>query len=212
MKKIVLKNGKGEIIEKKSRFISELISVSSPEEAMKVVEGIKKKHFDARHNCYAYVCGASGEQTRYSDDGEPGGTAGLPLLNLLESNDITNAVIVVTRYFGGTLLGTGGLVRAYRGSGEEALKNSLFAKQIGAAKFLVPLDYKDENNFRRIVKNLTDFGKLIEIKDVTYSTTCNITIVCENDILEELNSIITNTFSGTVVIEKLEDTFMYKEI
>ncbi len=212
MKKIVLKNGKGEIIEKKSRFISELISVSSPEEAMKVVEGIKKKHLDTRHNCYAYVCGASGEQTRYSDDGEPGGTAGLPLLNLLESNDITNAVIVVTRYFGGTLLGTGGLVRAYRGSGEEALKNSLFAKQIGAAKFLVPLDYKDENNFRRIVKNLTDFGKLIEIKDVTYSTTCNITIVCENDILEELNSIITNTFSGTVVIEKLEDTFMYKEI
>lgn len=212
MKKIVLKTGKGEIVEKKSRFISELVSVNSPEEAMKVVEGIKKKHFDARHNCYAYVCGASGEQTRYSDDGEPGGTAGLPLLNLLESNDITNAVIVVTRYFGGTLLGTGGLVRAYRGSGEEALKNSLFAKQIGAAKFLVPLDYKDENNFRRIVKNLTDLGKLIEIKDVTYSTTCNITIVCENDILEELNSIITNTFSGTVVIEKLEDIFMYKEI
>lgn len=212
MKKIVLKNGKGEIVEKKSRFISELISVSSPEEAMRVVEGIKKKHFDARHNCYAYVCGASGEQTRYSDDGEPGGTAGLPLLNLLESNDITNAVIVVTRYFGGTLLGTGGLVRAYRGSGEEALKDSLFAKQIGGSKFLVPLDYKDENNFRRIVKNLTDLGKLIEIKDVTYSTTCNITMVCENDILEELNNIITNTFSGTVVIEKLEDIFMYKEV
>ena len=212
MKKIIFKNGCGEIVEKKSKFISELIGVESPEEALKVVEGIRKKHFDARHNCYAYVCGPSGEQTRYSDDGEPSGTAGLPLLNLLESNDITNAVIVVTRYFGGTLLGTGGLVRAYRGSGEEAIKNASFAKQIDATKLLVPLNFKDESNFRRIIKNFQDMDKLIEIRDVTYSSTCNITIICENDILEELNNIITNIFSGSVVIEKLEDIFMYKEV
>lgn len=212
MKKIISKNGYGEIVEKKSRFISELVHVNSPEEAMNVVAEIKKKHFDARHNCYAYVCGPSGEQTRYSDDGEPGGTAGLPLLNLLESNDLTDAVVVVTRYFGGTLLGTGGLVRAYRGAGEAAMEDAVAAVQVDASKILIPLDFKDESSFRRIVRSFSEKGKMIEITDVTYSTACNITIVCENGILEELDNVITNTFSGSVSPEKVEDTFMYKNI
>ena len=212
MKKIISKNGHGEIVEKKSRFISELVHVNSSEEAMNVVAEIKKKHFDARHNCYAYVCGPSGEQTRYSDDGEPGGTAGLPLLNLLESNDLTDALVVVTRYFGGTLLGTGGLVRAYRGAGEAAMEDAVAAVQVDASKILIPLDFKDENSFRRIVRSFSEKGKMIEITDVTYSTACNITIVCENDILEELDSVITSTFSGSVSPEKVENTFMYKNI
>ena len=134
------------------------------------------------------------------------------MLNLLESNDLTDALVVVTRYFGGTLLGTGGLVRAYRGAGEAAMEDAVAAVQVDASKILIPLDFKDENSFRRIVRSFSEKGKMIEITDVTYSTACNITIVCENDILEELDSVITSTFSGSVSPEKVEDTFMYKNI
>lgn len=122
-----------EIVEKKSRFIANLIYVENEEQAQDKIKEIKKKYYDARHNCYAYrVIEGDSILRRSSDDGEPSGTAGAPMLNILEKNNIVNVLVVVTRYFGGILLGTGGLVKAYS---EATLKsidsNELIEKELG---------------------------------------------------------------------------------
>ena len=121
--KILLKGGQGEIVEKKSRFIATIEPVSTEEEAAAFIELTKKKYWDARHNCTAMIIGRHGEITRCSDDGEPSGTAGRPMLEVLTGEGLHNIVVVVTRYFGGTLLGTGGLVRAYSQAVKEGLCN-----------------------------------------------------------------------------------------
>ena len=105
--------GTGEIVEKKSRFIAEVFPVDSEEDVSAQIEKIKKQYWDARHHCWAYVIGRNPGTERMSDDGEPAGTAGKPILEVIRGKGLTDVLIVVTRYFGGTLLGTGGLVRAY---------------------------------------------------------------------------------------------------
>ena len=120
--KTIYEGGEGELVEKKSRFIATVRPVETEEEALAFIEEMKKKYWDARHNCYVYSVGMNREATRCSDDGEPSGTAGRPMLDVLLGAGIYNAAIVVTRYFGGVLLGTGGLVRAYSSSISQALK------------------------------------------------------------------------------------------
>lgn len=131
--KTIKSNNCEEIIEKKSRFIANLIYVENEEEALNKIKEIKKKYYDARHNCFAYR--VLGEETiiqRSSDDGEPSGTAGAPMLNILEKNNIVNTLVVVTRYFGGILLGTGGLVKAYSEATLKSLSNNkLIEKEFG---------------------------------------------------------------------------------
>ena len=117
--KVVYKGGEAEIVEKKSRFIATVQPVQSEEEAAAFIGVMKKKYWDASHNCSAFTVGKNHELTRCSDDGEPSQTAGRPMLDVLLREDIHNAAVVVTRYFGGTLLGTGGLVRAYQKSTQE---------------------------------------------------------------------------------------------
>ena len=114
--KIIYQGGEGEIVEKKSRFIASCIPVKSEEEALGFIESVRKKYWDARHHCYAYVLGERNELMRCSDDGEPQGTAGKPMLDVLLGAGVHDALVIVTRYFGGVLLGTGGLVRAYSGA------------------------------------------------------------------------------------------------
>lgn len=122
-----------EIVEKKSRFIANLIYVESEEQAQDKIKEIKKKYYDARHNCYAYrIIEGDNILQRSSDDGEPSGTAGAPMLNILEKNDIANVLVVVTRYFGGILLGTGGLVKAYSEATLKSIDNNeLIEKELG---------------------------------------------------------------------------------
>ena len=105
--KVVIKGGTGEIEEKKSRFIASVMPVQTEEEALGYIESMRKQYWDARHNCYAYVIGEKAQLVRFSDDGEPSGTAGKPILEVLLGAEVRNVVVVVTRYFGGTLLGTG---------------------------------------------------------------------------------------------------------
>ena len=119
--RVLLSGGEGEIVEKKSRFISTIRKCETEEEAVAFIEEMKKKYWDARHNCSAFIIGSRGELTRCSDDGEPSGTAGRPMLDVLTGSGIRNIAVVVTRYFGGTLLGTGGLVRAYTQAVKEGL-------------------------------------------------------------------------------------------
>ncbi len=125
--KTIRTSGYAEIIEKKSRFIGEVHFAASREEAEDFILKAKKRYFDARHHCFAYIAGKPGgpeEILRQSDDGEPQGTAGKPMLELLQGNSLHCAAAVVTRYFGGTLLGTGGLVRAYSSALREAIENA----------------------------------------------------------------------------------------
>ena len=139
--KTLLEGGVGEVTEKKSRFIATAMPVNSEEEAVLFIESIKKKYWDARHNCSAFVVGRNHELKRCSDDGEPSQTAGKPILDVLLAEDIHNAVIVVTRYFGGTVLGTGGLVRAYTKAAKEGLLNSkVITKHMGLC-LTVDTDY-----------------------------------------------------------------------
>ena len=125
----VYEGGQGEIVEKKSRFIATVLPIETEEEALEFIAKMKKKYWDARHNCYAYVIGERQELQRCSDDGEPNGTAGRPMLDVLLHEDIHNTVVVVTRYFGGVLLGTGGLVRAYQKATRSGLESSVIIEK-----------------------------------------------------------------------------------
>lgn len=139
--KILYRGGQGELVEKKSRFIATTRPVESEEEAAAFIEEMKKKYWDARHNCSAYVIGERGQTARCSDDGEPAQTAGRPMLDVLLGEEIRNICVVVTRYFGGVLLGTGGLVRAYSGAVQEGLKNSLVVEKALGKKEIITTDY-----------------------------------------------------------------------
>lgn len=137
----VYTEGTGEIVEKKSRFIAEVFPVSNEEEAFAHLEEIRKKHWDARHHCWAYVIGRNPAAERMSDDGEPAGTAGKPILEVLRGKKLTDVFVVVTRYFGGTLLGTGGLVRAYTSAAAEALAHTVIITKIHGFKLKIITDY-----------------------------------------------------------------------
>ena len=151
--KILYEGGFGELEDKKSRFIATTLPISSQEEALEFIEKTKKHYWDARHNCYAYVLGDHHEVQRFSDDGEPGGTAGKPMLDVLLGENIHNMVVVVTRYFGGTLLGTGGLVRAYSGAVKEGLANSVIIEKQQGRQLLLQTNYSDLGKVQYLLMN-----------------------------------------------------------
>jgi uncharacterized YigZ family protein len=161
----VIEPGQGEIIEKKSRFIGYAEAVATEEEAVAFVERIKKKHYDARHNCYAYSIGTGPQPVlRFSDDGEPQGTAGKPILEVIQSSGVRNLCIVVTRYFGGTLLGTGGLVRAYTDAAKAGLQASVIKKKRQLMEAELLMDYTELGKLQYLIAN-TD----AEILDTIYT-------------------------------------------
>ena len=147
----VYEGGTGEIIEKKSRFIATVLPIESEEEAIAFIDAMKKKYWDARHNCSAYVLGENHEIQRCSDDGEPSKTAGRPMLDVLLLEDIHNVVVVVTRYFGGTLLGTGGLVRAYQSATKEGLDHSVIITKHLGKKLRITTDYNGIGKIQYII-------------------------------------------------------------
>lgn len=143
--------GTGELTEKKSRFIATLAPVKSEEEALQFIEQIKKQYWDARHNCAAFTIGNRHQLTRCSDDGEPAGTAGRPMLDVLLGEDVHDTCVVVTRYFGGTLLGTGGLVRAYSGAVHEALRHSVILERRKGIRLGIHADYGDVGKIQYLI-------------------------------------------------------------
>ena len=149
----LVSGGEGEIVEKKSRFIGQIKPVYSEEEAYAFVEQIKKKHYDARHNCFAFSIGDEMPLLRFSDDGEPQGTAGKPILEVINGSGVHNICIVVTRYFGGTLLGTGGLVRAYTDAAKEALGNCETKRKQRIYPIKVTIDYADMGKIQYIIES-----------------------------------------------------------
>lgn len=133
--------GQGEIVEKKSRFIATLKPVYTEEEAQAFIDAVKKRYWDARHNCSAFILGEQGQLMRCSDDGEPPHTAGRPMLEILKNENLTNVCVVVTRYFGGILLGTGGLVRAYQAATQEGIRQCQVVTRLEGVPTTVYTDY-----------------------------------------------------------------------
>lgn len=164
----IQKEIQAEIVEKKSKFIANLFPVQSVKEAEELIKTVKKKYYDARHNCMAYrILEDNKIVEKSSDDGEPSGTAGAPMLNILEKNDLANVLIVVTRYFGGILLGTGGLVRAYSDSLLKAIENSEKIVKCQGAELQVLLEYSELARFQYYCKKQdillasVEYGELI---------------------------------------------------
>lgn len=160
-----------EFMEKKSKFIGNLFYVESVEEAEEIIKKVRKKYFDAKHNCIAYrILEKEQIVERFSDDGEPQGTAGAPMLNILQKNNLLNVLIVVTRYFGGILLGTGGLLRAYQNSLMLTIENSEKVKKCAGDVLEIVLEYSDFENFKYYCKNnkinitKTEYGEKIVCK------------------------------------------------
>ena len=150
----ILKDESAEIVEKKSKFIANICYVESVEQAEEKIKSIKKKYYDAKHNCVAYRVMEEGQLVeKSSDDGEPSGTAGGPMLNILQKTNLCNIVIVVTRYFGGILLVTGGLVRAYSDSTQKAIENCIFVSKVDGIEMEIRLDYANLEIFKYYCKN-----------------------------------------------------------
>lgn len=154
MFKTINQNATGEFVEKKSKFIANIFYIESIEDAEKKIKEIKKKYFDARHNCYAYsIYTKEGIINRFSDDGEPSGTAGAPMLNIITSKNLTNVLVIVTRYFGGILLGTGGLVRAYTSATQEGLKKITEVEMDNGLEVEIEVSYSDFEKFKYYLKH-----------------------------------------------------------
>ena len=198
MKKLV-SSEEGIYIEKKSKFICHLFTVTSADEVTEIIKAEKKKYYDAKHHCYAYVMGDDGSDIKCSDDGEPSGTAGRPMLDILQKEGLTDILCVVTRYFGGTLLGTGGLVRAYSAALKDAIDKSTFKNETEA----VIVKYKYGYNFdARISSYLRD--KDIKVLDSEYSDAVEITIVLEKEMYSAVDADLVNITNGSV--EKTDET------
>lgn len=202
--KIIEYGGVGEIEEKKSRFIAQVQAVSTEEEAAAFLESVRKRYWDARHHCYAYILGEQGQIMRFSDDGEPSGTAGRPILEVLTGSGIRNLILVVTRYFGGTLLGTGGLVRAYTQAAQAGIAASSVCTMQYGYTFMVETDY---NGIGKIQYLLGQRG--IPIEDSVYtqqvSVTCKVPFEERDRLLHE----ITEATAGRAQVA-VSDPLYYK--
>lgn len=195
--KTIDQGGSGEIVEKKSRFIATVRPVESEEEALSFVEEMRKKYWDARHNCYAYVLGERQEVMRCSDDGEPSQTAGKPMMDVLTGMGLTNVAVVVTRYFGGTLLGTGGLVRAYSSAVQEGLKNSTMIDKRWGTMLEIETDYNGIGKLQYL------FGqRQIPMMDSEYTDKVKFTVLVPALRVQEIRKAVTEATSGQAKINE----------
>lgn len=193
--KEIYTGGEGEIVEKKSRFIATTLPVKTEEEALAFIEAMRKKYWDARHNCFAYVIGERGGIRRYSDDGEPGGTAGKPMLDVLLGEEVRNIAVVVTRYFGGTLLGTGGLVRAYSSAVQAGLASSVIITRIPGLKLCVEADY---TSLGKIQYTLAQ--REIKTLDAVYTDKVTLTALIPEEEAETVKTELTEATNGKAVL------------
>ncbi len=193
----IYKSGAGEIVEKKSRFIAEIYPVSGEEEAFACLEEVKKRYWDARHHCWAYVIGRNPGQERMSDDGEPAGTAGKPILEVLRGRGLTDVFLVVTRYFGGTLLGTGGLVRAYTSAAAEALSHTEIITRIHGFKLKIITDYTGLGKIQYILGQ-----RGLSILDTAYTDHVELTALVPDVEEGALKKAVMEGTNGQAVMEK----------
>ena len=192
--KILYKEGEAEISEKKSRFIAHIAPAQTEEEAQDFVEKIKKQYWDARHNCWAYSIGEKQPALRCSDDGEPSGTAGRPILEVINGKELTNILIVVTRYFGGTLLGTGGLVRAYSQSAQAGIMASKVIRKEVGYRVSIDTDYNGIGKLQYVAMQNN-----IAILDTQYTDKVQMILLVPIEQTESLLKEVTEATAGQSV-------------
>ena len=211
--KIILETKETEIVEKKSRFIANIAAVASEEEAIEFIEKIKKKYYDARHNCYAYIIGDKGDKKKCSDDGEPQRSAGMPMMEVLENQGYFDIVAVVTRYFGGTLLGVGGLIRAYQGAVIEGLNASVSGEihEGFRAKYRFGYDFYGK------IKYIAESENIV-IEDTLFDENVMMSLIFEDGESERMQKKLveeTNANIERLLLEKIKyitvDNKWYKE-
>ena len=200
--KTIIEGKTAEVTEKKSRFIANIFHVENVTEADEKIKQINKKYYDAKHNCYAYIVDGI---EKCSDDGEPSKTAGAPMLDILKKNQFTNVLVIVTRYFGGILLGTGGLVRAYSEATKRAIENSDVVEIVSGERYIIEVLYENVNNVLYWCNKLN-----IKICENVYATTIKLTIESTKEDKEKLinNVEIENikVVNSNIFIEKRQKT------
>lgn len=201
--KTLYKYGEDEIIINKSRFIGYAKPIESEEEALEFIEAIKVKHRDATHNVSAYVVGENSNIQRFSDDGEPSGTAGIPALEVIKKEDLRNVVVVVTRYFGGIKLGAGGLIRAYTKGAKIGLDAGIIVEMTLHTKIKIRVDY---TLYGKIENYLLNGGYLVD--ESIFDDAVNIYVYIEEPKVEEFSNIITDLTNGSAIIELLDEEYI----
>lgn len=202
----VFSENQTEYVEKRSRFIATLRHCETETEVTQFLEEMRSKYWDARHNCFAYSL-KGGKLCRFSDDGEPHGTAGKPMLDVIVGSGVTDIAVVVTRYFGGVLLGTGGLVRAYSKSVQEVLQSAEVVKMVPSAVLGVCCDYTDHG---KLVNLITACGGNITDTQFAHNVTVEFCIKAED--VESFQKNLTETFSARLKFEVISEKLMpFKE-
>ena len=198
-RKVIIENGTSEIEVKKSRFLGEAHFVESEEQAAEIVNSIRKEHYSARHVCYAYSIGDKNPRLKFSDDGEPGGTAGKPILDVITGSGIENILVTVVRYFGGTLLGTGGLVRAYSEAASEAVKAAGVKTVALCCIYEISLEYSDYDKVRFLLES-----KEGVLQETEYQAAVVITTTIPEVIAEETVREITEKTAGRAELRLID--------
>ena len=203
----VYTGGVGEIVEKKSRFIAQVFPVKTEEEVMQLLETTRKKYWDARHNCYAFILGADGGISRCSDDGEPSGTAGRPILEALSKRGLKDVLVIVTRYFGGTLLGTGGLVRAYSQAAQAGLMESCIITKQAGYRITVDTDY---NGIGKLQYAVAQLGA--SVLDTSYTDKVQMVFLVPSALADKAGKEVTEATSGRAAITQEKEEVYFAEI
>jgi len=196
-----------EINIQKSRFIGFIYRVTEEKEVTSIMQQIKKQHHQANHHCYAYVIGDNNQIQKASDDGEPSGTAGVPILNVLKNNELKNTLLIVTRYFGGVKLGAGGLIRAYSKTASLAIKSAKIVKCQWMEKVALTIDY---TLFGKVEHSLVSSNYLI--KNIKYSENVTLNILVESNDIDNFIKEMKNITSNQMTLEKLGGVFYEKEL
>lgn len=191
--KTVIRPAEGYITEKKSKFISHIFPVKSADEVKEILEEQRKKYYDARHICWAYMLGWERHEFRSNDDGEPSGTAGRPILGQINSAELTDVLITVVRYFGGTLLGTGGLIKAYKEAAADAITNAEIAEKTVDDIIEIAFDYTLLNEVMRVLKQ---FDTVRWTQDFTDS--CRMHLEIRRALSPQLTNMLTSIHGVTL--------------
>lgn len=198
----IFTEGKGEYTDRKSRFIGQAFPCGSPQDAMKSYTAITQQYYDARHHCFAYICGEHSQIKKASDDGEPQGSAGIPILNVLEQTGCTNTLIVVTRYFGGILLGTGGLVRAYTAAAQKALEDAGIVRMQRGVRIRLRMEYSLLDKVNYFLRS-----NHIRSENQQYSEKVQMEIIVRCDMLPDVLERLSALGSGTICTEQIREDY-----
>lgn len=201
--KTIFKYGEDEIIINKSRFIGYAKPIENEEEALEFIEEIKTKHRDATHNVYAYVLGENSNVQRFSDDGEPSGTAGIPALEVIKKEELRNLVVVITRYFGGTKLGAGGLIRAYTRGAKIGIEAGIVVDMVLHKKIKVRIDY---TSYGKVENYIINEDYIVE--ESVYDDKVNIFVYVGENKKDEFCNIITDLTNGEAIFENIDEEYI----